>query len=123
MSSEYPAACGGDPLLLLDKLLEQNTNYDFGIKNLENLTTEILKTSKIIQIDRENKADDKYLSIAAASNIAKVDRDRFMTETSKQFPEYEWQQNKGYGTKKHLDAILKYGNNDLLRQSFLKKYL
>ncbi|NJK71688.1 MAG: hypothetical protein HC932_05635 [Thermales bacterium] len=60
-----------------------------------------------INIVRENKADDKYLSIALASNIAKVQRDRLMQRLDKEFPEYNWSTNKGYGTAMHRKRIRK----------------
>ena len=55
------------------------------------------------------KGDAKSLSIAAASVIAKVTRDREMYELDKIYPMYEFKNNKGYGTKKHIEAIEKYG--------------
>lgn len=55
------------------------------------------------------KGDAKSISIAAASIIAKVTRDRMMVELDKKHPEYDFKNNKGYGTKKHIDAIRKYG--------------
>ena len=55
------------------------------------------------------KGDAKSQSIAAASIIAKVTRDRMMVELDKEYPEYDFKSNKGYGTKKHIDAIYKYG--------------
>ncbi len=55
------------------------------------------------------KGDAKSQSIAAASIIAKVTRDRMMIELDKKHPEYDFKSNKGYGTKKHIEAIYKYG--------------
>lgn len=55
------------------------------------------------------KGDAKSISIAASSIIAKVTRDRMMVELDKKHPEYDFKNNKGYGTKKHIDAIRKYG--------------
>lgn len=55
------------------------------------------------------KGDAKSESIAAASIIAKVTRDRMMVELDREHPEYDFKHNKGYGTKKHIDAIEKYG--------------
>ena len=55
------------------------------------------------------KGDAKSQSIAAASIVAKVTRDRMMIELDKKHPEYDYKNNKGYGTKKHIDAIYKYG--------------
>lgn len=55
------------------------------------------------------KGDAKSESIAAASIVAKVTRDRMMIELDKEHPEYDFKHNKGYGTKKHIEAIEKYG--------------
>ena len=64
------------------------------------------------------KGDAKSLSIAAASIIAKVTRDRYMTDLAKQFPQYDWNKNAGYPTKAHLQQIEKYGINEHYRRSF-----
>ncbi|SDR65642.1 RNase HII [Formosa sp. Hel1_31_208] len=64
------------------------------------------------------KGDSKYLSIAAASIIAKTHRDAFMTKIHDEFPMYNWKQNKGYPTKEHRAAIKKYGITKYHRKSF-----
>lgn len=64
------------------------------------------------------KGDGKYMSIAAASVLAKVTRDHIMIEAAKKHPEYDWNNNKGYPTIKHRQAIEKYGTTDLHRMSF-----
>lgn len=64
------------------------------------------------------KGDDKSLSIAAASIVAKVTRDRIMDELSAEFPDYAWAKNSGYGTKDHLEAIKKIGRTKHHRASF-----
>lgn len=71
------------------------------------------------------KGDSKSLSIAAASVIAKVTRDRMLIELDKQFPMYDFVHNKGYPTKKHLEAIDKYGIIKEHRKSYgpVKDYL
>jgi ribonuclease HII len=69
------------------------------------------------------KGDAKSCSIAAASILAKVTRDRLMLEEDKKYPEYNFKKHKGYGTKEHTDAILKYGVSPIHRPSFLKKLL
>lgn len=69
------------------------------------------------------KGDSKSINIAAASILAKVSRDRFICEVSKQYPEYGFEAHKGYGTKAHVEAILKYGPCEIHRRSFLKKIL
>jgi ribonuclease HII len=67
------------------------------------------------------KGDSKSFSIAAASIIAKVTRDRIMRTESEKYPNYLWAKNKGYATKAHIDALLKYGAVDLHRKTFLNK--
>lgn len=69
------------------------------------------------------KGDAKSISIAAASVLAKVARDRYITEMAKTYPEYGFERHKGYGTKEHTDAILKYGITPIHRKTFLKKLL
>lgn len=64
------------------------------------------------------KGDEKYLSIAAASVLAKTYRDDYMNEIHKEFPMYNWQKNKGYPTKEHRNAIRKYGVTKYHRMSF-----
>ena len=64
------------------------------------------------------KGDSKSLSIAAASIVAKVTRDNMLIELDKKHPEYGFAQHKGYGTKKHLQAIEKYGIIEQHRKSF-----
>ena len=64
------------------------------------------------------KGDDKSISIAAASIIAKVTRDRIMEELSAQFSAYKWHKNSGYGTKEHLEAIRTHGITEHHRKSF-----
>lgn len=66
------------------------------------------------------KGDSKSFSIAAASILAKVTRDRIMKRLSKEFPVYEWETNKGYATEKHRNAIIKYGPSIYHRQKFLR---
>lgn len=64
------------------------------------------------------KGDAKSQSIAAASIIAKVTRDRMLIEWDKKYPEYDFKHNKGYGTKKHIEAIYKYGVLEEHRKTF-----
>ena len=64
------------------------------------------------------KGDEKITSIAAASIVAKAARDLFMIKLSKKFPKYNWDQNFGYGTKKHLKSLNKYGVTKYHRKKF-----
>ena len=64
------------------------------------------------------KGDGKYLSIAAASILAKTYRDDYMLSLAKEYPQYDWQSNMGYPTKKHREAIRKYGITPFHRKSY-----
>ena len=67
------------------------------------------------------KGDAKSMSIAAASILAKVSRDRFMLEKTKEYPQYQFEKHKGYGTKLHYEMLAEYGPSPIHRMSFLKK--
>ncbi len=67
------------------------------------------------------KGDSLSMSIACASILAKVSRDRFMMELDKQYPQYEFARHKGYGTKLHRELLKKYGASPVHRVTFLKK--
>lgn len=69
------------------------------------------------------KGDAKSVSIAAASIIAKVTRDRLMVEYDKVFPEYGFASNKGYGAQTHIEALKKYGPTSIHRKSFIKNFV
>ena len=64
------------------------------------------------------KGDSKYLSIASASILAKYSRDIYMEKISKKFPDYFWHKNKGYPTKEHKEAIIRFGITNHHRKSF-----
>ena len=83
------------------------------------------KAPKGINIPCETvvKGDAKSASIAAASILAKVTRDRLLMEYDTQYPEYNFKKHKGYGTKEHTELILKCGPCPIHRLSFLKKLL
>ncbi len=67
------------------------------------------------------KGDAKSFSIAAASILAKVSRDRLLLEYDEKYPQYNFAKHKGYGTKEHIEAIKKYGPCEIHRASFLTK--
>ena len=98
------------------------------IDNLK-VTPDILLNDAVIipGIDIEQvkiiKGDAKSQSIAAASIIAKVTRDRMMAEYDKMYPGYGFAQHKGYGTKAHVEALKEYGPSPIHRKSFLTKIL
>lgn len=64
------------------------------------------------------KGDGKYLSIAAASILAKTYRDDYMLRLAEEYPQYDWQQNKGYPTRKHREALRQYGPTPYHRRSY-----
>ncbi len=76
-----------------------------------------IKTKTIV------KGDTKSFSIAAASIIAKVTRDKIMLEAHENFPEYSWNHNKGYATLEHRIAVKKFGVSPIHRKSFLSRIL
>ncbi len=69
------------------------------------------------------KGDAKSISIAAASILAKVARDRFIKEQDERYPEYGFAKHKGYGTKQHIDAIREFGACAIHRKTFIKKFV
>ena len=69
------------------------------------------------------KGDAKSVSIAAASIIAKVTRDRLMVEYEEVLPGYDFAGNKGYGTKKHIEGLKELGPSPIHRMTFIKKYI
>lgn len=91
-------------LIKADKyIIDGNTN--FGIKNLKAII----------------KADSKILEVSASSILAKVSRDREILELAKDYPEYQFQKHKGYGTKLHIEKIKEFGYSKLHRKSFKLK--
>ena len=69
------------------------------------------------------KGDSLSHSIACASILAKVSRDRYMCKEAEKYPEYLFEKHKGYGTKLHIEALKKYGPSPIHRKTFLKKIL
>lgn len=69
------------------------------------------------------KGDSKYYSIAAASIVAKVMRDEYMGKIHEEYPQYDWMNNKGYGSKKHIGVIKEEGISQYHRKTFLNKIL
>jgi|TARA_Y100000766_G_scaffold108172_1_gene92537 ribonuclease HII len=94
------------------------------IKNLNTVPSHLIidgnKFNSYPEISHECivKGDNKFMNIAAASIIAKTKRDELMKKLSEEHPEFFWHQNKGYPTKKHREAIFKYGKSEYHRKSF-----
>lgn len=106
---EYIIVDGNRPLN--GKLgMKQKTGRIFNKEEIELLNS--IPTTSII------KGDSKYLSIAAASVLAKTYRDEYMNKIHEEFPMYNWKKNKGYPTKDHREAIKKYGPCKYHRMSF-----
>lgn len=99
--------------------LKTKTNYMVlidGTKTIKYIDEEIPQEAVV-------KGDGKSASIAAASILAKVHRDRIMRVLAEEFPEYKWEKNKGYGTKEHVEAIRQFGRCVHHRKTFLIKGL
>ena len=137
--------------IILSKFIKEYSSYSIGVaNNIEIDEMNILratnlsmirsydkfkKTDNLIKIDGLKtfslnekttfikNGDQKSISIAAASIIAKTWRDRLMTLYSKIYPMYGWERNKGYGTHEHRSAIKKFGLTKIHRKSFLRKLI
>ena len=137
--------------IILSKFIKEYSSYSIGVaNNIEIDEMNILratnlsmirsydkfkKTDNLVKIDGLKNfslnekttfiknGDQKSLSIAAASIIAKTWRDRLMTLYSKIYPMYGWERNKGYGTHEHRSAITKFGLTKIHRKSFLRKLI
>ena len=82
-----------------------------------------VKIDTTIPQDNIIKGDSLSYNIAAASILAKVHRDRLMTQLDEAYPQYGFAQHKGYGTKLHIEALRKYGKCDLHRDTFIKNFV
>ena len=69
------------------------------------------------------KGDAKSMSIAAASILAKVSRDRHMLKMAQKYPQYGFEKHKGYGTKAHIEALKEFGPCEIHRKTFIKKFV
>ena len=106
--------------LSCEKVLEQSKNKQTSLTLVDG--NKLIKNYEYPQ-QYLIKGDSKSASIAAASILAKVTRDRYMQKLDEEFPQYDWKNNAGYLTKKHQEAILNYGVTKYHRKSFLKNLL
>ena len=87
----------------------------------------LIDGNRLPQLDCESryviKGDATSASISAASVLAKVSRDRYMKELAEKYPQYAFEQHKGYGTAQHIEAIRKYGPCPIHRMSFIQKFI
>ncbi|MCP2028857.1 ribonuclease HII [Flavobacterium sp. HSC-32F16] len=98
----------------------RSLNAKLGLKNTfgKQFSDKEIELLKSIPNQSIIKGDAKFLSIAAASVLAKTYRDEYMDQIHEEFPMYNWKQNKGYPTKEHREAIKKYGTTKYHRMSF-----
>lgn len=82
-----------------------------------------VKIDSDIQTESIIKGDALSYSIACASILAKVTRDRYMLEMDKKYPEYNFKKHKGYGTKEHIENLKKFGKCEIHRESFIKNFI
>ena len=111
----------------IDKHNILNSTFNAMHKSIDGLNIEpdfilvdgnLFKPYKDLEYKCIIKGDQKYQNIAAASILAKTYRDEYMSNLHTKFPEYNWIQNKGYGTKFHIDMITKLGRTKYHRKSF-----
>ena len=105
--------------ITIAEFIKKNSIYAIGIST----NKEIDEINILNATNFEKSGDKRFVSIAAASILAKTWRDKLMIKYSKVYPMYGWQRNKGYGTAEHRKAIIKYGKTKIHRKSFLKNFL
>ena len=104
-------------LVMRRAISELSVKPDYLLVDGENLPATNIPSEGIVG------GDDKSFTIAAASIMAKVSRDAFMKDLDKKYPNYKFANNKGYGTREHIEAIKKYGITPVHRKSFLTKII
>jgi ribonuclease HII len=131
ITSAIAFGIGSVPPNLIDEMNILQATYEAMRKAINNLTVKpdlLLNDAVTIPgIDFKQipiiKGDAKSISIAAASIVAKVTRDRLMIAYDKVFPAYDFASNKGYGSPKHIEAIKKFGLTPIHRRSFVKNFI
>lgn len=112
--------------IIVDGKIKLLPEVDPVLENLILTQNNLLKpkntwSANFSKIQRLNFADDNFLTVALASNLAKVSRDSLMNELDEQYPKFGWAKNKGYGTVQNRTEIAQNRQNKYLRQSFLGK--
>ena len=90
---------------------------------LDIVLIDAVKLDVSVPIDAIIKGDAKSYSIACASILAKVTRDRMMVEYAKKYPQYGFESNKGYGSASHIEAIKTIGPCEIHRKTFIKNFV
>ena len=98
--------------------LEQGADFALIDGNRDHGSRYSIVTPHVVAV----KGDSLSASVAAASILAKVSRDRFMVEMAEKYPEYRFEQHKGYGTKLHYEMLDRYGPSPIHRRTFLKSW-
>jgi ribonuclease HII len=104
--------------IIVDGNRDLNAKLELKNNTGKQFTTEEINLLKSIPNESIIKGDAKFMSIAAASVLAKTYRDEYMSRIHEEFPMYNWKQNKGYPTKEHREAIRQYGVTKYHRMSF-----
>lgn len=131
MEKAYAVGVGSIPPKRIDEINILQATYEAMRQAIDNLSIkpDLLLNDAVTIPEIETrqipiiKGDAKSISIAAASIIAKVTRDRLMGAYDSLFPQYGFASNKGYGSKEHIDAIKKYGPSPIHRYSFIKNFI
>ena len=101
----------------------QETHISFSQIVIDGKVNFLADTKLAKYVSTMPKADNLIKEVSAASIVAKVARDKYMTELSNKYPQYGFEKHKGYGTRLHREMLLKYGPCEIHRPSFLKKIL
>lgn len=131
MEQAVAVGVGSIPPMKIDEINILQATYEAMRQAITNLTVtpDILLNDAVTipKVDIKQvpiiKGDAKSISIAAASIIAKVTRDRLMIAYDKIFPQYGFAENKGYGTKEHIEALQKFGPTPIHRASFIQNFI
>ncbi len=132
MDKAIAVGIGSSTVDRIDEINILNATYEAMTKAVNNLSVKpgalLIDAVHIPQLEEYKqisiiKGDAKSASIAAASIVAKVTRDRLMKELSQKYPEYGFDSNKGYGSETHINAIKKYGPCEIHRRSFIGNFV
>lgn len=112
-----------DEINILQATIKGMSECICSLKDAEIVLVDAVKLNLPVKTVPIIKGDAKSYNIAAASILAKVYRDRLMSEFDKLYPEYGFAKHKGYGTKQHIEALKKYGPCKIHRTTFIKNFV